>query len=272
MFWQSLFLITISLTSIVDSYIEPLNAYALNISQATYCIESVWNCKTCANSIMLNDNIENNGVKVLNAIDHDNEYIIVSFRGSTNIQNWIDNLQISHIQPYDSYQEVSVDKGFYKALSDVREPLYDSTMNLINKYSSYNVLITGHSLGSALSTLCAFELIYLNNVDSSIIRLITFGSPRVGNDAFKKYMSIISISWRTTHYYDIVPHVPEEFLNYIHISQEIWYNRPNSDFKLCDDDYEEDSSCSNSCAPTKCTSVDDHMYYLNISMGTNGLC
>ena len=35
---------------------------------------------------------------------------------------------------------------------------------------------------------------------------------------------------------------------------------------------EEDSLCSNSCGPLHCTSIDDHLHYLNITMGTNGDC
>ena len=31
------------------------------------------------------------------------------------------------------------------------------------------------------------------------------------------------------------------------------------------------SNCSNSCSPFKCTSFDDHLNYMNISMGNDGL-
>jgi predicted lipase len=248
--------------------------YALNISQASYCVGSTsdWNCETCLSTIQVSDVIENGGVRVLNAIDHEREKIIISFRGSSNIHNWIDNIQISHINPYDDYADVSVDKGFYKALNYVKEPVYNFINNMQSTYSNYNILITGHSLGGALSTLASFEIIYINGIKPENVELITFGSPRVGNNVFKKYMLPLGLSWRTTHYYDIVPHVPEEFLDYIHISQEIWYNENSSSYKICDDEIVEDDSCSNSCAPTKCTSMNDHMTYLNISMGNDGLC
>ncbi len=79
-------------------------------------------------------------------------------------------------------------------------------------------------------------------------------------------------SYRITHYYDIVPHVPEEFFNYKHISEEIWYSENNMDYLICQDENKEDSNCSNSCSPLKCTSFDDHLNYMNISMGNDGLC
>ena len=263
----------ISLCVSIYAYEEILNSYALNISQAAYCIKSnEWDCNTCHSSIVLLENIENDGVRVINAIDHKHLFIIASFRGSSNIQNWVHNLEVKHIKPYDNYQDVSIDKGFYNSLSAVRENLYDSILNLNSIYENYDILITGHSMGGALASLTAFELIYLQNIKPEKIYLMTFGSPRVGNDAFKKYMNIIPLSWRTTHYYDMIPHLPQEFLDYIHISQEIWYNEENSKYTICNDNDDEDKQCSNSCAPTKCTSIDDHLYYLNISMGNDGLC
>ena len=140
------------------------------------------------------------------------------------------------------------------------------------EYGTNNILFTGHSLGGAVATLFAFDICYYN-LPYQIYSLITFGSPRVGNDAFSNYMSNCEIdSTRVTHYYDIVPHVPEEFLGYEHITQEVWYDEMNADYIECNDDYGEDSSCSNSCAPVKCTSLSDHLNYLNISMGNDGLC
>jgi predicted lipase len=268
-----LFLI-ISLYGSAVSYDEHFNNYALNISQASYCIDTVeqWNCATCQKSIQLVDIVENGGVRALNGIDNENNKIIVSFRGSSNIQNWIDNIQIGHIYPYSNYDDVGVDKGFYKAYSYVRESINHFIKEQNKLYPSYNILITGHSLGAALGTLAAFESVYLYEIKPDKIQLLTYGSPRVGNKAFKQYMMAIVFSWRTTHYYDIVPHVPEEFLDYIHITQEIWYNKDNSVYKTCNDIEKEDSSCSNSCAPTKCISIDDHLDYLNITMGNNGLC
>lgn len=266
--------VLISLYGCIVAYYEPFNSYALNISQASYCIgsERQWNCATCTKSIQIVDVVENGGVRALNGIDEENSKIIISFRGSSNIQNWIDNIQIGHIYPYSNYDDVGVDKGFYKAYSYVRENINNFIQEQVELYPSYNILITGHSLGAALGTLAAFESVYLYEIEPDKIQLLTYGSPRVGNKAFKQHMLTIVFSWRTTHYYDIVPHVPEEFLDYIHISQEIWYNEENSKYTICNDNDDEDKQCSNSCAPTKCTSIDDHLYYLNISMGNDGLC
>ena len=70
----------------------------------------------------------------------------------------------------------------------------------------------------------------------------------------------------------MVPHIPQQFLKYDHISQEIWYNEENNNYKLCNDQDNEDPSCSDSCSPMHCTSTSDHMNYMNITMGTIGDC
>ena len=71
----------------------------------------------------------------------------------------------------------------------------------------------------------------------------------------------------------MVPHVPQEFLGYLHIPSEIWYDEANTKYQLCNDNYEsEDDLCSNSCSPFHCTGTNDHLYYLNVSLGTYGYC
>ena len=77
---------------------------------------------------------------------------------------------------------------------------------------------------------------------------------------------------RITHYFDIVPHLPQEILNYKHLPGEIWYNELNSQYTTCHDEDNEDNHCSNICSPFFCTSISDHLNYLNISMGKNGNC
>ena len=116
-------------------------------------------------------------------------------------------------------------------------------------------------------------MLYVDNTNMNI-KLITFGSPRVGNEYFVSIFNEYSIYCnRITHYYDMVPHIPQEFLNYVHVSQEIWYNEENSDYNVCNDkDNREDPYCSDSCSPIHCTSTSDHMKYLNISMGSEGDC
>ena len=76
--------------------------------------------------------------------------------------------------------------------------------------------------------------------------------------------------YRITHYYDIVPHTPEELMGFLHLPNEVWYNENNTNYKICNDSDEmEDNTCSDSCAPIHCTSTSDHLFYVNIHMGSS---
>ena len=75
-----------------------------------------------------------------------------------------------------------VDKGFYEDYEFIKEPLFDSLYEISKLYNTTNIVITGHSLGSALSTIVGYEINKYYNY--SVKYLITFGSPRVGNKDF----------------------------------------------------------------------------------------
>lgn len=241
---------------------------ALYLSQATYCETSQdWSCKTCNQNLQLLETIENYGEKAL--INKKDNTLFVSFRGSTNIQNWLDNVQFTETCPYTD-TTICVETGFYKVYNAMKPNIFDSIEKYENMYPIQNIVFTGHSLGASVATLMVYN--YSGNCEKE---LITFGSPRIGNDAFVNDFILnkkIKTS-RITHYYDIVPHLPQMFLNYIHVPHESWYNEENTVYIDCNDSYdEEDSKCSNSCGPLHCTSIDDHLHYLNITMGTDGDC
>jgi len=269
-----LILFFLALHTVTGEYNEMLAKTALNISQSSYCLDtsSNWECATCSVNNKYQKLIQNNGEQVVIGFNIDYDTTFVGFRGSTNIQNWIDNLHVSQIQPYDD-TSISVEKGFYNLFMNLKNDIIKEINDVSTKYKTNKLLITGHSLGGALSTLLAFDLLYVQNSNMAI-QLITFGSPRVGNEDFVSTFNNFNIyANRVTHYYDIVPHIPQEFLKYRHVSQEIWYNEDNNQYKLCDDqDNTEDPSCSDSCSPTHCTSTSDHANYLNISMGSKGDC
>lgn len=265
------FMFLMNVTSAYDSHLAHV---AVNISQATYCMTqtSKWDCITCDSQNSYDNILIQNGEQVIFGYNTEYKTIFVSFRGSENIQNWISNIQVSQITPYQD-TNIAVEKGFYNLFYSLQPKIYNIIDKLVAKYNTKQLLLTGHSLGAALATLNAFDILYYQR-NYNISSVITFGSPRVGNIHFAQLFESYNIyTNRITHYYDIVPHIPEEFLNYRHISQEVWYNEPNTKYTLCNDDNGiEDDSCSDSCSPTKCTSTSDHLDYLQIKMGSSGYC
>ena len=260
-----LFLLIITCKSFANNIIN-----SIHISQATYCDDQLiqsWTCETCDSYADLYNIYNIHGEKALVGRFIDTNTLFISFRGSKTIENWIDNVQFSLICPYDN-KNICVETGFYKVFEYMKNDIHSAIENYVNQYSIKNILFTGHSLGGAVATLMAYHFAS-ENIN---IELVTFGSPRVGNIEFVNHFPNI-VSYRITHYYDIVPHIPQEFLEYLHIPHEIWYNEENTKFKICNDNnLEEDSDCSNSCGPIHCTSTSDHLNYLNISMGSEGDC
>lgn len=80
--------------------------------------------------------------------------------------------------------------------------------------------VTGHSMGGALSALCALDLKFkLNFTD---VRSWSFGSPRVGNLAWQElFNDHVVESWRFTHNRDVVPSLPPSLIGFHHLAREV---------------------------------------------------
>ena len=254
-----------------SAYDENIAKQAVNLSQASYCVSSIdeWNCPTCDPSNTIEYIVEEKGSKAIQGFDPTTNTIFTAFRGSSNIHNWIENIQLKKIAPYTN-TSIEVEKGFFTAYNFIKPQIIMNLDDLKNKYKTNQLFITGHSLGGALSTLLSYDIM-TTYMEYDIKHLLNFGSPRVGNREFaESFQTYNTPSYRITHYYDIVPHLPEEIFGYLHISNEIWYDEQNNEYKECyDKNNEEDNTCSNSCAPIHCTSTSDHLYYLNVSMGND---
>ena len=52
------------------------------------------------------------------------------------------------------------------------------------------------------------------------------------------------------------------------VCTQVYYDEPSTSHKVCDGSGE-DASCSNSCGPISCTSISDHLLYLNTPLGSD---
>ena len=230
-------------------YDEKISMQSVYLAQMTYCTS----LETCENCI-LDYEVESYGSKALMGYDNVTDAIFTAFRGSSNAYNWMENVQIGHITPYID-QSLSVEKGFYKAYGYIKSEIFENLGILTKKYRTNTLLLTGHSLGSALCTLFAYDLI---NTEYELRYFYNFGSPRVGNDAFVKDFDEYIDGFRVVHNNDIVVSVPPQIFGYAHVSQGVCYNEENSAYIYCDDDDKGNYSSS------------DHLNYLNITMGSSG--
>ena len=198
----------------------------------------------------------------------DEHSIFVSYRGSTNIINWINNARLKMIYPFDFNLEIGVETGFYNSYNKVYDEVIQSIHYTSELFGVSDILLTGHSLG-AISTLLALDLSHYYS-QYNIIGLVTFGSPRIGNHEFVKTINSlpIGLSYRVVHNDDVVPHLPPMEINYSHVNTEIWYNEDNSEYQICFTM----KNCFSSCGNDSCLNSDDHLNYLNVTMGSNGDC
>jgi hypothetical protein len=171
--------------------------------------------------------------------------------------------------------------GFLVSALRISGATQQKMVELANKYPSYSVDFTGHSLGGATAQLAALHLASATSVPPSRIRVITYGAPRVGNSLFAKVMGYSGFKMlaRITFNNDPVPHLPpsnvfnvvrfqhipgEKYLSGWWIQKGIeektgwlgWtaaYIRDMSSFKPevteCQDNKCEDPNCSNARVP-----------------------
>ena len=64
--------------------------------------------------------------------------------------------------------------------------------SLIDTFPGFSILVTGHSLGGALASLCAFQLITEDSIVKPII-CITFASPRTRNFPYARAFQELEI-------------------------------------------------------------------------------
>ena len=81
---------------------------------------------------------------------------------------------------------------------------------------------TGHSLGAAMATVCAYRC-HGSIKCASPTELYTFGSPRVGNKRYVNFVKLKHYRWVNNN--DIVTRVPPIWLGYRHIGIEMYLNR-----------------------------------------------
>lgn len=79
---------------------------------------------------------------------------------------------------------IEVGLGFYKEWNDLLPQVIPAVQQLHSQYPTFQITVTGHSLGAAISILCALELAEQGYEN---IMVYNYGLPRVGNEAFSDY-------------------------------------------------------------------------------------
>jgi triacylglycerol lipase len=115
---------------------------------------------------------------------YNDEYFVLAFRG-TEVKSWSDikaDLKVDSIIAKYSYGKVHM--GFEKEVDKLWVDIRDY---VLKQLKGRKLVITGHSLGASMATIVAGRL---NTANFIVDGLYTYGSPRVGNESFKKSLDI----------------------------------------------------------------------------------
>lgn len=112
----------------------------------------------------------------------------IAFRG-TQLREWMDiNADRKFLPAYAGRRRGLVHRGFLGRWRELQEFLRGVMQGVTGR-----VIVTGHSLGGALATLCAADL----GADRRLLRidkpdLITFGCPLVGSASFNRHLLFVT--------------------------------------------------------------------------------
>ncbi|KAI1798768.1 alpha/beta-hydrolase [Daldinia bambusicola] len=205
--------------------------------------------------------------------DEKNELIVASIRGSHSIRNWMADLSFVPL-PCHLVDGCLMHAGFHVSWEEIEDELLEAVEAAKKANPSYKIIFTGHSLGGAVATVAAG---YAREKGYEL-DLYTYGSPRVGNQAFADFITAQpGGEYRVTHADDPVPRLPPIFADYRHTSPEYWLSNESNDVattyaaadvKVCD------GSANTDCnGGTDGLDVDAHLsYFGHISgCGPDGL-
>lgn len=158
-------------------------------------------------------------------IESDSE-AIVALRGTSSPVEWVSDF-IAQQTPYRPAPKLGMThRGFTDIYMTMRKQLLAAIAAIA---PDKPLFITGHSLGGALATLAAPDLVL--NAKCATPAVYTFGAPRAGDPQFaKSFNHLIRTSWRISNFYDIVTQLPpliyrsprtDQTYYYMHVKKEL---------------------------------------------------
>ncbi|KAI3697836.1 hypothetical protein L6452_30934 [Arctium lappa] len=171
--------------------------------------------------------------------------IVIAWRGTVQTMEWINDLKFASVSAPEIFRgndDIKVQDGWYSIYttgdprspfnkSSARHQVLEEVRRLVELYKNEEISITivGHSMGGALATLNAGDIIS-NGFNKPIgipskvfpVTAFVFASPRVGNSDFKNLVSShtdIRVL-RIQNEHDVVPHYPL-MIGYSHVGEEL---------------------------------------------------
>ncbi|KAJ9051897.1 hypothetical protein DSO57_1039475 [Entomophthora muscae] len=196
--------------------------------------------------------IEDKGTQTLVVVAINAKYnqIVVSYRITDNIQNWIDNINLQFNDVAEMPRGVRVHRGIYSDFMGTYNQVQDSVNALLDnpQYKDHALFITGFSLGAGIAQVSvpSWYNLLRSRREPRRIEVISYSNPRVGNRAFADYLESLNIPiTRYTNQNDLVSFLPGRKQGYVHAGVEVYGSRVNGQYILrqCSQEYDEDPTC-----------------------------
>lgn len=155
------------------------------------------------------------------AVDKTKRQIVIAYRGSHSVLNWLGNVDFKKVPFLCSGCEVH--QGFLSSWTSTKTAVTNAVNAAFKANPGFSIVATGHSLGAAIATLAAADL----RSQGKKVSLYTYGSPEVGNVAFATSVSNSGPTFRVTHQKDAVPYLAGYVVGYAHTFPEYWITSGN---------------------------------------------
>ncbi|KAJ1942308.1 hypothetical protein FBU59_003236 [Linderina macrospora] len=203
------------------------------------CMINCWTSDTRGTVVDYHWNTKGDGAPSYGFVAHksNTKEIIVSWRGSTILMDWIENMVFLPTPWPLSVVGSGVHTGFLAGYKSAVDGIKKAVADLVQKYPDYKIVLTGHSLGGAEATVAAADFALSHpEWPFPIYRVVNKG--------------------------DLVPQIPTQSLGFQHHSQQIWYT-PKGETKFCGSNGE-NSQCQNSLSLFE-LSILNHLQYPGLS-------
>lgn len=169
-------------------------------------------------------------------VSNKKQKIIIAFRGTETIVDMLADISLSK-KIYHPFNRLgNIHQGFLSyfqnSINEIKSVILQHCFISNKSPAEFDIITTGHSLGGALATLTGFDLICdekfglfsLNNAEQSVVRTLTFGTPRVGDYFFSnEYNHSFGKSNHLRFVFpgDLLPNVPFKYWGYKHVGTKI---------------------------------------------------
>jgi hypothetical protein len=181
--------------------------------------------------------------------------IVIAFRGTASTTNVLSDLQIWRRHPleigapllgtaplvHQGFLKMYTKNGFHDRLLNKVEHILNRCQESVEAQKNKNdgdmknsmrppikVMLTGHSLGGALSILCSYDIVTRTPCAAYDIDIscYTFGAPRVGNTSWARdYNSKIPETWQIINSDDVFTRAGKFFFLFKHVGHRVLLNR-----------------------------------------------